>query len=227
MGDEVTEMEWEIVGLASADLKRMSRLTGCQMALDRSFFEQAVWWWRPLLGILGPKAHAIDVPSRERRGFFPTTVFEELRAYESGGGLRDILSGWFTCELAARLHGAAATYPAFTIVHARGGLDGGSSLHLARVPEAEIDLRKTDTELLREHRALLRRLRQDRREQAPFPVDDKFLKSSYLSEHTFAMIELIDRRMSLGEHVENDEWANVNKAVRLRKNHFFRAKVFS
>lgn len=218
---------WRIVGLSKARIEHVCGLAGYNGPNGLPKFEGAVWWWRPLLKILGPKAHAIEVPPRRVRGFFPESVFKEMREYEAGGGLHEILSGWFTCELAARIDGASATYPAFTIIHAHGGMGKAENLHLAHVPEREVDLRKNDTELLREYRTLLRRLRQDRRDKAPFPVDDKFRKSSYLSRHTFAVIELIDRRMSLGEHVDNDDWANVNKAVRLRRDHFFRAKVFS
>lgn len=210
-----------IRGLTKVQLAKMEKLSRYGGQPGRPFFEQAVWWWRPLLGILGEKCKRIPVPAPRDRLFFPESVFADMREAQGCGDLHELLNYWFDLELRARLVGVSFdSWPAFT-ANTRTAYFGLSSAEVHTVQfMSEIDLRKPDDDLCIEFRNSLKRLRDERRERFPWPVDDRIRKSSFLSEHTFARIELVDRRKSLNETVVEGAWANVNKAVRSLREKF-------
>lgn len=208
-----------IVGLRPAQLTQLRKLTHYEGLDGLPFFENAVWWWRPLLRILGPNRRGITVPSKAERAFFSVGFFETLIQAERIGDLGDQLSFLVSCELTARLdiplHSNGLIWPGFlsqNILTVYG--DDFMSAHTVSMPARTIDLRKSTIELASEFKREVTKLRKARSEEMPFPVPRFAQKTSFLSKSTFLRIELIDQKMSLGNKVDGGEWANVTKLVR-------------
>ena len=208
--------DWQIRVLTAAQLEKIRELTGYSGPDGLSFFEEAVWWWRPLFRILGKGAHAIEIPHASKRGFFPESTFREMKELESSDGIEALFEMWFLHELAARIEGAFSIWPAFTMTPSHP-LDNGPPF--GEVPSHLVDLRKTDDELSAEFKKNLPAIRARHKKSSPWEVPGKRNKSSYLTLSTFGIIEMIDRKKSgIGDPVEDGAWANVNAAVRKRKN---------
>lgn len=208
-----------IVGLDSQSLADLARRVGHDGRIDSiEFFERHVWWWRSLGKIIGPRARRIQIPSAKQRGDFPRDVFLHLQFAEASGDLSDLMDAWVKDELGARLAGRPTTkWPAYSSPH------HGDKLFLnwrrwpiAMLPAHEVDLRQSDGELVRRYLSMLREQRAAWADRLPFPVNFRRKKTSVFSPTSFAFLECIDRKHSLGEQVDNDALANARKAVRLR-----------
>lgn len=214
-----------IVGLSEAQLKRIRSLTKYQGPAD-TFFQEAVWWWRPLLKILGKNCRRISIPPRAKRSFFPPEFFEMLQQSEKIGDPGDTWNFLFNCEIVARLEGGPGSvgylWPGF-LSKDKLEMYGKTvvSNPVARLQGMNLDLRLSNAELVKLFLAEVSKMREAWHDASPFPVPRVPLKSSFLSEHTFARIELIDRRISMRDPLEaakvvENMWANVTKIVRQR-----------
>lgn len=102
------------VPLAKECIQRIRKLSGDRRPLCIEFFQQVVWWWRPLGALLAEKS-PFEIGKAER-GFFPAFVFDRLQYAFLTGEVPELARTWLFDELLARAEGRAADYPGFTTV---------------------------------------------------------------------------------------------------------------
>ena len=205
--------DWKLRSLERKRLEALRKFFRFQNGPhDRAFFENVVWWWRPLSKILGPRARHIEIPSVDRRRHFPEFVFEQIQFSEAIDGVHDLVEYWFSNELGARLAAPDVKWPTLSLISLP--FQGWKEWAFGVRPKRQIDLRKSDAELLGEYHEELKLLREERRDRIPMPADGHNRKQSWFTPSSFTAIELIDRKLFFGEQIDNDTWANVRKAVR-------------
>jgi hypothetical protein len=100
------------VRLDGKRIEKMRKMSGYKGKLDRRFFEEVVWWWRPLARILAVHT-PFEALEKQATGFFPKSLFKQLQFAYLVGDVRRLSFMWTGEEIAARVQGHHAHYPAF------------------------------------------------------------------------------------------------------------------
>jgi hypothetical protein len=99
-----------IRGLTNAQLSRMRNIARWRHRVDAAFFEQVIWWWRPLGKIL-EKQTPFEAVEARHVAFFPPKVWRTLQFSYLTGNIRALVNLWLGEEIAARHKGYSASYP--------------------------------------------------------------------------------------------------------------------
>jgi hypothetical protein len=212
------------VGLSDLKLIQHAKQVGFSGSVKSiAFFSEYVWWWRSLERIIGKKRTGISIPKKKDRAYFPKRIFEILMFAENSADLGDTIKTLVTFELEARIGITLpfpAEWPAYRINVDHDRLDqserGWRKWSLAKLDTRIVDLRKPDDELIHEFKIQLVKLRAEWTENLPFPVNPRKRRDSYFNSSSFRVLELIDRKCTFNEDIDNDAFANVRKAIRER-----------
>jgi hypothetical protein len=206
-----------ISGLAPELLEQFRRTTGYKGKPDRNFFETHVWWWRPLIDILGPKHRDTKIPDAKERTFLPENMFRVIRHAEEIREVPELIRQWVLYELGARLSGASPrSWPAFILRNewlqdAKVDWSGQFIKELS----LRVDLRESDGVLVANFKKALHDLRSKSIDPEFYPNVGKVpKKSAYITLPSFSILEKIDEKFSLkNSRIDHDHLGNARKII--------------